>query len=175
MPQPLPNLAAPVAGNPISQAYLTAQMYNPLTFLLNPPVAFLYASAVQSLATSGTNYLININTAVTDPYAGYASNAWVVPVSGWYNLDGVVNFAGNSSGNRACWFTTDKVNLTTVTGTERFTPPGSSTMSAACGGMAQLNQGATLSLVGYQSSGGSLSTVAVGGTCATMKVTFAHA
>lgn len=173
---PVPSLAAPVTGFPISQSYLTSQVYQPLSFLLNPPVCFLYANAAQTLTASGTNYLVTINSAFFDPYAGYSSNAWVVPVAGWYDIEGVVHFTGNSSGNRACWFTTDKSGLGQIAGTERFTPAStSSTMSITCSAIIQLTQNQTLALGAYQSSGASLTTTAVAGACATLKAKFIHA
>lgn len=170
-----PPITQATVGFPASAAWWNAQAYTPLSFLFNPPMCFLYASATQTLTTSGTSYLMNIDTALFDPYSGYASHAWVVPVTGWYDLDGAMHIAGNSSGNRACWFTTDKVGLTMLQGTERFTPPGSSTQSVSCSGVAHLTQGDTLALAGYQSSGGSLSTVLVSNVCATIKARFVHA
>lgn len=170
-----PLLAAPVTGSPISQAYLTSQVYNPLTFALNPPSAFLYASAATTLTTAGSSYLININTASFDPYGAYASNAWVVPITGVYEVEGVVHFAGNASGNRAAWITTDKVGLGMQTGGEQFNPASqASTMSVNCGGMWSFNQGQTIALAGYQSSGGSLSTTAVASVHATLKIKLVH-
>ncbi|AEW94589.1 MULTISPECIES: hypothetical protein [Streptomycetaceae] len=174
--QPLPQLTTPQAGFAISQAYLTQQVYNPLTFLLNPPSAFLYASATQTI-NSGTNTLVNLSGASFDPYGGFNSSthAWVVPVSGWYDVEGVVHFNSATAGNRAAWVTTDLVGLGAITYTERWAQTGGGNVSAICGGILSLTQNQSIGLVGYQSSGAGLGTVSTSNGAATLKLRFLHA
>ena len=173
--QPAPQLAAPVVGFPASQAYLTAQVYNPLSFLLNPPSAFLYANTTQSVA-SGTSTLMTLNTAPFDPYGAFnaTTHAWVVPVTGWYDITGQVNFTGASGGNRAAWVATDLVGLGQLTATEAWAQAGTGNVSPSCGSILQLTAGQSLALVGFQSSGSSLATVVTANSYASLKIRFAH-
>lgn len=101
------NLAVPIpyqwqVGDIGSASLLNAQLYNGLTFLLNPPVFFGYQNTVQSLGTSDT--AVSIDQTVFDTYSGHSNTTnnsrYVGPVPGYYLVSGCVAFSANTTGAR---------------------------------------------------------------------------
>lgn len=92
----VPSLTAPQVGNPISQSYLTNQMYNPLTFLLNPPLFAGYQVTGQSIPTGQSAVAINMDGTLTDTYGGHSNSTnpsrYTAQVAGVYKVWG--GFAG---------------------------------------------------------------------------------
>lgn len=156
-----------------SASLMNAQLHDGLTYLLNPVLAVLYASAAQTL-TNTTSTLINIDTAITDPFAGLSSagHSWTAPFSAWYDLHAKIHYTGNATGARAAWF---NVNGSSVTGAETWANPSNAgTCTALAEATAYVTAGQTVTLLGYQSSGGNLATTTTSGVYAYMRVKFAH-
>lgn len=93
---PVPSLAAPVTGTPISQAYLTSQVYNPLYFLLNRPICTVYQVTPQTMPTLASPAPITMDGSSIDTYGGHSNSTnpsrYVAPVPGIYKVWG--SFAG---------------------------------------------------------------------------------
>lgn len=119
---PVPLLAQPVTGFPVSQAYLQAQVYNPLDFLLNKPDATVYLPADWSLPNNAYTP-VPWTAAQTDNWNGHSNTTnpsrYTAPVSGTYAVDGAITFDGNATGIRAV-----KIykNGSAVTGTNLWEP-----------------------------------------------------
>lgn len=113
---PVPSLAAPVVGNPLSQSYLTGQMYNALSFLLNPPL-FQGYQATGNQSVNGSAITMDSETA--DTYNGHSTTTntsrYTAQVAGYYLVWGGVCVNGATSQTEInVWVTK---NGTEVTGT----------------------------------------------------------
>lgn len=106
---PVPTLAAPVTGNPISQSYLTSQLYNPLTFVLNPPIFnAVQASTTDTIPTGISWTSINFKDSAgiyQDTYGGHSLTTnptrYTAAVTGWYTVSGCATFGTtNTTGLR---------------------------------------------------------------------------
>lgn len=93
---PVPSLAQPVVGFPISQSYLTNQVYNPLYFLLNRPICAIYQVTSQTMPPLSTPAPITMDGSLFDTYGGHSNSTnnsrYVARVSGIYKVWG--SFAG---------------------------------------------------------------------------------
>ncbi|EST24394.1 hypothetical protein [Streptomyces roseochromogenus] len=102
---PVPSLAAPVTGFPISQSYLTSQVYNPLTFAFNKPIFNAVQASTTDTLTSGISW-----TSLTfkdsagiyqDTYGGHSlttnPSRYVAQVAGWYTINGCATFSTTST------------------------------------------------------------------------------
>lgn len=93
---PVPSLAAPVTGTPISQSYLTQQLYNPLYFLLNRPICTVYQVTAQTMPTLASPAPITMDGSSIDTYSGHSTTTnpsrYVAQVAGIYKVWG--SFAG---------------------------------------------------------------------------------
>lgn len=69
---PVPVPASEVAGNLITGALWNANVFNGLTFMLNPPIFFGYQSTNQTGLSTGTP--ITIDTETLDSYAGHSNS-----------------------------------------------------------------------------------------------------
>lgn len=158
---PVPSLAAPVVGFPASQAYLTAQVYNPLTFALNVPLYVGTQTVAQSLANTAWAG-INMDTEQVDTYSGHSTttnpNRYTAQVTGWYDVCGVVNFSTNTAGSRGARIA---VNASAIQGSAQMAAPvGGTTDTAVCTPVRSvfLNTNDFIEVQAWQSSGGALST-----------------
>lgn len=101
---PVPQLAGPIVGYPASQAYLTAQVYNPLYFLLNPPLFYGVQATGQNILNT-TNVAITLDTGVTDTYGGHSNTVnntrYTAQVAGYYDMCGCVGYQPNATGVRS--------------------------------------------------------------------------
>lgn len=97
---PVPVPASEVPGNFITSALWNSNVYNGLTFLLNPPIFFGYQTAGQSL-TSGTALAVTLDTETLDPYGGHSTSTntsrYTAQVAGTYLVWGCVCVNGATS------------------------------------------------------------------------------
>lgn len=170
---PVPSLTQPVTGYPISQAYLQAQVYNPLDFVLNKPVATMYMTADWSLPNSAYQ-TVPWNAALTDNWNGHSNTTnntrYTVQTAGTYSLSGVATFDGNATGARAV-----KIykNGAGISGTNLWEAAvGTNYISIAIPAFSiPCVTGDYLEIAVYQNSGNNLNVKAVGSY---MNVEFAH-
>jgi hypothetical protein len=102
-------LAAPTPynwniGDVITQALLNGQLYNGLTFLLNPPVAMLAQSSAQSMANNAFT-TITWPSPSLDTYGGWNSGSptrYTPQQSGYYYSLGSIGYATSNAGGRIC-------------------------------------------------------------------------
>lgn len=165
-------------GDVGSAALLNAQLYTGLTYLLNPPAAYLYGTATTSIpnAGSGPFTLAPLATALLDPYSGFnaAGNKWTAPVAGWYELSGAAHFAANATGARACAFYVNGTSVT-PTGSERWSAAaGTGFTSATAYAMVFLNVGDVVTMWCYQNSGGALALTVTGSCSCSLAIKFFH-
>jgi hypothetical protein len=106
----VPNLPVPVIGTEIPGNFVTSASYNVLgnaglEFALNVPIATLYQNTTQSL-TSSANTAITLDGESLDTYGGHSTSTnnsrYTAQVPGYYLVYGVVVFATNATGWRAC-------------------------------------------------------------------------
>lgn len=168
MPLPVPTLPTEVPGNFMTSALYNTLGVNGLGFTMNPPVALVYQTATQSLA-SATNIAITMDSSFLDTYGGHSNTTntsrYVGQVPGYYAVYGVVAYANNTTGRRAA--TIGKNGSITVVngGFGIFQALGGTDISCAQAfGIVQLN-GSTdyVEIYGNQGSGVAVSTV-VGAT-----------
>ncbi|MFE5582567.1 hypothetical protein [Kitasatospora sp. NPDC056531] len=90
-------------GSYETAALWNANVYNGLSFVLNPPVFVAYQSAVQSIPNSSIT-TIGMDTTVIDTYAGHSNvtnnNRYTPTVAGWYLVVASIGFAANATGGR---------------------------------------------------------------------------
>ena len=175
----MPNLPVPVpaseqAGNLITGALWNANVYNGLTYLLNPPAAMLYQGTAQSLPGNSAT-AIQFDSEALDSYGGHSTTSntsrYVAQVAGYYFVFGVVTWATNTTGIRVAQIAK---NGTAVNGIYAAFSNTTFNASAVAAGIVQLNTNDYVELQGNQNSGGSLSTV-TGNNCSAMNIWFMHA
>ena len=158
-----------------SAALLNSQLYNGLTFLLNPPAFYGYQNTGQSLNSAAWT-AITIDTNVYDYYNGHSTTTnpsrYVCQQAGVYFVCGSVSFVSNSTDMRAAYIAKNgtEVNQTRA---QVQAVNGHNSSVGTLPGFVQLNAGDYIEVYGYQGSGGSLSTINDPGT--TLLAWFAHA
>lgn len=144
-----------------SAALLNAQLYDGLTFLLNPPAFSGYQNTVQSL-TSSTWTGLNIDVTNYDNYSGHSNTTnpsrYVAQVAGTYTCCGVYAPAGNATGIRAVRL---QKNGSPVLGASVYAPAyGTVEMGVATPTVdIPLLLGDYVEVAGWQSSGAALNTI----------------
>lgn len=86
-------------GDTGNAALLNSQIYNGLTYLLNPPIATLVQTSTQSL-TSSVVAAMTWPTPAVDTYSGWASGTptrYTPQVQGYYLAIGNIGFASTTS------------------------------------------------------------------------------
>jgi hypothetical protein len=159
---PVPTPASEVPGNFITGALWNANVYNGLTFMLNPPLFVGYQASSQSLGNTQWVALAMDATAV-DTYGGHSNvtnnTRYTAQVAGWYTVCGCYAIsAGNSgAGFRAVRIL---VNGAAVLGHASYLPPngGSETGVVTPTRDVYLNVGDYVEVCGWQSTGGSWGT-----------------
>lgn len=135
-----------------------------LSFWDNKPTATLTQSSATSIPNTPTPYqVVNFNAFQNDNWSGHSNvtnpSRYTVPVAGTYRISGMVTFAGNATGIRAAEFFQNGV---LVPGSNPFEqPPGANFITIqlpAYNVVCAVND--YLEIGVYQSSGGSLNTVA---------------
>lgn len=167
---PIPTLTAPTDGNFDTGAWWTANVTNPLTYGLNPPLFVGTQTATQSVNNNAWTAL-TLDTEQQDTYGGHSTTTntsrYTVQVAGWYTVCGVSVWANNATGVRGARI---HINGTVVQGTCGLiatVTTGSLTGVATPARTVFLNSGDYVELGGYQSSGAALATaVAAGGDLA---------
>jgi hypothetical protein len=99
MPLAIPTPYQWQVGDTGNAALLNSQIYNGLTYLLNPPIATLVQTSTQSLASSAAT-AITWPTPSVDTYSGWASGTptrYTPQVQGYYLAVGNIGFANTSS------------------------------------------------------------------------------
>jgi hypothetical protein len=124
---PVPTPASEVPGNFITAALWNANVYNGLTYLLNPPTFTGHQATGQALNTS-SGVAIAIDTEDIDTYSGHSnttnSSRYTAQVAGYYLVWGAVSAAGTTSENGIfMWVAKNGVE---VTGSRAVAPYNSS-------------------------------------------------
>lgn len=169
----VPSLALPVTGQPISQSYLKAQMYDPLNFLLNKPVCTMNLGGTDGSQTSNNAYqTVAFTTAASDNWGGYKSNlnGYQVPCAGTYLCSYAITFAASATGVRAAYLQQNSGN---VTDTNIWgIPPNANFMSIEMPPVAvACAAGDLITVTAYQNTGGNFGIKAQG---TFLTVEFAH-
>ena len=147
-----------------------------LNFLLNPPMFVGYQTSTQSVS-NGTWTSMAIDTTVIDSYGGHSNvtnnSRYTAQAAGWYLPVGVAAFTTNATGGRGTRFAK---NGTAIQGSASFDMAVSTNATAAPGNSLAmfLNVGDYLEVQGYQTSGGSLSTVSTSDIDSSFAVYWIH-
>lgn len=160
-------LAVPIpyqwqVGDTGNAALLNAQLYNGLTYLLNPPAASYQQTSGQSL-TSGSVTPITWPTPVLDLYGGYSAGTptrYTGQVAGYYLISGSVSVAPNATGNRIAEIHKNGSGSAVVQGAVPAAGAANSTTVPVTGFVFLNGSTDYIELDGFQSSGGPLSTTA---------------
>lgn len=167
---PVPSLAAPVTGNPISQSYLTSQVYNPLTFAFNKPIFNAVQASTTDTLTSGISWTsLNFKDSAgiyQDTYGGHSlttnPSRYTAVVAGWYTVNGCATFGTTSTtGLRGVRIAKNGAAVQGMCC--MFQAPTSTNVSPAIATPTRdvfLNVGDYIEVQALQNSGGNLSTIA---------------
>jgi hypothetical protein len=175
-------LAPPVpywwqVGDTGNAALLNAQLFTGLTYLLNPPLAWLYQTASQSVASSSTWTPILLDTSGIDTYGGHSTTSntsrYVCQQAGIYQCGGSITWAANATGYRAARIAH---NGSAVQGSEVYLPGGSVSgqTTVVVTVPVALAVGDYIEIHGWQSSGGALSTIANAEVAASLNIEAIH-
>lgn len=170
---PVPNPRTAAAGEFETAAYMNA-FRDAINFLANKPMAVLYQTTTQSIATA-TGTAITFDTTTADTYGGHSNSTnntrYTAQVAGWYWVYGTVCWSNVSGGNRN---TTINKNGSQVPQFGSAVPAAGTTVFPAvdAAALVQLNAGDYVEIIGYQDSGGSVSTHS---TASSMVVMWDHA
>jgi hypothetical protein len=161
---PVPAPRTFVVGETEVAAYMNA-IRDALNFLLNKPIAQLIQNTVQSI-TNSTVTPVTFDGSVTDSYGGHSNvtnpSRYVAQVAGWYNISGPAAFATNSSGVRVARLRKTGTDVVYFDAWAQAVTAASTPSAVAAEGILFLNVGDYAELCGYQTSGGSLSTIVAG-------------
>jgi len=117
MPLSLPSQRTWVVGDVVTAAMMNSNVRDAVNFLLNPPIADVYQSAAQTLAT-GTATDVTFDASNVDTYAGHSNSVnnsrYVAQVAGWYLVVAEVGFTGNANGRRSLAIQKNDVDLTPI-------------------------------------------------------------
>jgi hypothetical protein len=158
---PVPTLASEIANNYFTAALARAGIFNTGTYLLNPPVCVVTQTTTQSVNSSAWTTL-TMNTSQVDSYGGHSnttnSSRYTAQVAGLYAVCGVAVWATNTTGVRG---TRLHLNGSVVRGSAQMTSPcsGAGTALATPVFTLRLAGGDYVEVAGWQSSGGTLSTL----------------
>lgn len=158
---PVPVLASELANNSFTAALARAGIYNTGTYLLNPPLFVGTQSSTQSV-TSGSWTTLSLNSSQVDSYTGHSNSTnntrYTAQVPGVYALCGVAAWASNSTGVRG---TRIHLNGAVIQGSAQMTLPSTTSGTAVSTPVrtVRLAVGDYIEVAGWQSSGGSLSTI----------------
>lgn len=175
----IPTLTAPAVGDFDIAAWWNENVYQMLTYGMNPPIFVGTQTVTQSVAT-GTWTAITLDQEQSDTYGGHSTTTntsrYTAQVAGWYTVCGITSWPSNATGSRGARL---HVNGSVVQGSAQLIPPASSTTYTGVATpvrAVQLAVGDYVEVGGYQSSGGSLSTgVASGGDLASaLYVAWSH-
>lgn len=164
------------AGNYITGALWNAQVYNGLTYLLNPPTAFLYQSVAQSIANA-TFTAITFDAENIDTYGGHSTTTntsrYVAQAAGTYWVNAGVLYVLNGTGARYVAIGKN-ASFTGVNGMSGIAAAAPAVGYASVAGLIQLAAGDYIEAYTYQTSTAALST-SVTYQCSAMSVLWVHA
>jgi hypothetical protein len=164
----LPNLAVPTpayesAGNFITGALWNANVYNGLTYLLNPPMFDLYSSVAQGIPNT-TFQALGFDTNRIDTYTGHSTTSnntrYTCQAAGYYWVHGQCSWAANATGVRALELAKNGTAIIDTEDLQQTANLAGQTQHVM--GIVQLAAGDYLELWAYQSSGAALSTSSSG-------------
>ncbi len=154
---------------------LTATLINGA---ISGPIATLRQTTTQTL-TSGVYAAITLDSEDVDTDVGHSNvtnnSRYTIPQTGYYEFNGGIVFAANTSGGRAGRWT---LNGTALNGSSNQVPPNAASLVAGLGMRTMilfLVAGDFVQMEGYQSSGGNLNTFATAETQSTMTVRWLRA
>jgi hypothetical protein len=158
MTLPVPNPRDWSVGDLASATVLNTELRDVANFLLNPPIFVGRQSAAQSIATS-TFVPITFDVEEIDSYGGHASSQsrYTAQVAGWYHVLGIVQWAVNATGRRACGLFTNGATRVRQTECVTVTVASGTTTNIAETDL-YLAVGDYVEIEGWQSSGGALNT-----------------
>lgn len=144
----------------VGGALLNSNLRDGINFLLNPPTAQVSQTATQSLANT-TFTPISFDVNILDTYGGHSTTVnntrYTAQVAGIYQVSGIVTFASNSTGDRAAEIGKNGSGISySTTGFRAST--GTVTGVPVPGILITLAVGDYVEILGWQSSGGALST-----------------
>jgi hypothetical protein len=160
----------PVMATEAPGGFLTGALWNANVkalgdFLSNPPVFSGYAVASQSIPNN-TFTAMSIDTEVFDSDGGHSTTTntsrYTCQVAGLYLLSGEVVLPASGAGTRGAEFMVN--GITAVIGSEQLCAPspGFATTIAPTASYVRLAVGDYVQLMGFQNSGGAVSTSTVG-------------
>ncbi|MDH6123856.1 MULTISPECIES: hypothetical protein [unclassified Kitasatospora] len=175
---PVPNPAQASPGNFITGALWNANVYNGLTFLLNPPVFVGTQATAQSIANTSW-WTISLDSTIVDTYGGHSNTVnnsrYTVQVAGWYTIAGGFAMVPVNGSLRAVgvW----------INGSQALAGTG---YAFGCDGNFEgwaalptrdyyLNVGDYVQLVGWQGTGAAQNTSMNSGIRSVLYVRFSHA
>lgn len=172
------NLPAPTPRTFTSSEVEVAAYFNAirdaLLFLLNPPMAVLTQTTVQTFV-SGTPAVVSFDTTQSDTYGGHSNSTnnsrYASQVSGWYWCQGTIQFSNVSGLDRTLSFL---VNGSAINYFGNALPSASNNVfpTVSCGGLIYLAAGSYVEVQGFQESGGNIATHTLGSS---MTVDWRHA
>jgi hypothetical protein len=174
---PVPNPRTFVSGEFETAAYFNA-LRDAINFLANPPLAVLHQQTTQAIGSG--NFASLALDATDQDFYGMHSNSTnnsraTAIVAGTYEVTGTVSWPSNATGARGCRIAK---NGTAVLGSASFTGTTNGDVYAITtpAFQVQLNVGDYVEVQGFQSSGGSLSTLVVAGDVrSSMNIRWVHA
>lgn len=156
---------APTISSGVVTSSQFDQIRDAVRFSLNPPIAELKQTTLQSVANSPSNAVITFGAEdVDDDVDGVGGHSTSVDTSrytarypGWYQVSGHVSWAGNATGRRWTWF---RVNGVNVEGSQvaRAATSASDISVPAVTKQVYLSIGDYVELVAMQDSGAALDT-----------------
>jgi hypothetical protein len=159
----------PVSSNQSPGNFVTGALWNAgpaasNTFLTGAPMAVIFQTTVQTLAT-GTQAAITFDSTSVDTDSQHSNvtnnSRFTCQVAGWYLLLGTVQFNNIAGGNRACWFAKNGTTSNQFQGA--LGASGVNVFTAiSCVGMIHLNVGDYIELDGFQDQGGNVATHTLG-------------
>ncbi|MDH6108857.1 hypothetical protein P3T36_002988 [Kitasatospora sp. MAP12-15] len=173
---PIPIPASAVPGQFITGALWNANVFNGLTYLLNPPI-FVGTQAVSQALPNSSWTPISFDTTVIDTYSGHSNTVnpsrYTAQVAGWYTICGNFVTVPNNTSIRAAQI---QVNGNPIPGMSNYSIAlnGFETSALTAPRDVYLNVNDYVELSGWQGSG-----AALGGATGTMRSSlycrFSHA
>jgi len=172
---PTPAQVAP--GNFLTAALWNANIYNGLTFLLNPPLFHGLQITAQSVSAS-TWTAIALDSTTVDSYGGHSnttnSSRYTAQVAGWYQVSGVLAINTNATGFRAARLQINGAALPASDSYANNMGTNNTTVTTPTR-LVFLNAGDYVELAGWQNSGGALSTSVLTEFASALNVLWVHA
>lgn len=177
---PLPVPASEQAGNLITGALWNANVFNGLTYLLNPPI-FVATQSTTQTASNGAWFVVGFDTEQVDTYNGHSTTTnnsrYVCQQAGYYDVCGVAVAGANATGVRAARISLNGGANPVAGASCMVATAGSSSFTGICTPVRTiyLNLNDYIELGLYQTSGGNLVTGVAADLASALYVAFRHA